>query len=131
MGNVYEYIGLGYKIIDATEISDYSNITAGTIFKRVKSYSIVAGEKIDIRGYVTNRKINGSIYVKNNNINETDYDEAWVEINDDTIILDRATGKITSVDNINSNVRLEVSFRDTYTNETPARGVAKFIIILD
>ncbi len=131
LGKVYEYIGLGYKIIDATAISDYTNISVSTIFKKTKSFAINVGEKVDLRGYVQNRKVSGSLQVENNIPNETQYNEAWVDIDDNTIILDNKTGKITTEDSITDNVRLEIAFSKTYTDESPIRGVARFIIILD
>lgn len=130
-GIVYEYIGLGYKITDATEISDYTNISVNTIFKKIKTFAVKSGEKIDLRGYVKNKKVSGSILVENNLKNETGYDEAWVDVNNNTIIFDSRTGKITTLDSISDNTNLEVAFIKTYPDESPIRGIAKFIIILD
>ncbi len=130
-GKVYEHVGLLYKIFDAREISDYQNVYSGTIFNSVRSYSIVTGETVSIRGHVTNRKVDGSIYVKTDVNNETEYNEAWVEIDKDTIILRRSSGLVTTEASLKDSARLEIGFKSVEKDSSPTTGVAKFIIILD
>lgn len=131
MGTVYEYSGFLYKIVDAREISDFSNIMVSTVFKKTKSFDILAGEELDMRGSITNNQMNGSILVENTLTDKTEYKVAWVDINDSTIILSNKTKKIIDRRSIPNSATVEVAFTKVYKNEDPIRGVAKFIILLD
>ena len=130
-GSVYEYTGPLYKIVDAREISDFENIMLSTIFKKTKTFDILATDKIDIRAYVSNKQLDGSLYIEKNMLNQTGYNEVWVDIDDSTIIFNNTTKKIVTKDSIGARALVEVAFREVYVDKDPIRGVAKFIVILD
>ncbi|MCX8074442.1 MAG: hypothetical protein N2749_02510 [Clostridia bacterium] len=130
-GKVYEYIGAGYKLIDYSGVSDYTNIGFNIIFNKVKETQVNPSLKVDIRGKVENKMLNGGLLIKSNVSGATNYDYAWIEITQNTIIKHLSTGKLTRADNINSTQILEVGFDGAVTKSYPVRAKAKYITILD
>lgn len=131
IGNVYEYIGFGYKIIDYSGVSDYKNIDVGTIFSNVKKVEIDSTLSVDLRGKISGQMLSGNMLVETTQKGSTAYDKAWVKIDKNTIIKKLSTGKITSASNITSDYVLEIGFSGKATNDNPPWATANYIVILD
>jgi len=129
-GSVYEYVGTLYKIVDAREISDFENVMLSTMFEKTKSFDISASDNIDMRGNISNKQLDGSLYIEKNTIPQTGYTDCWIDIDKSTIIFNNVTKKIVTKESIPDNAIIEVAFREVNKEKTPIRGVAKFIVIL-
>lgn len=129
-GNVYEYTGVLYKVVDAREISDFNNVTANIIFKETKSFEIKSNDLIDMQGDITNIQVSGSFYVENSSV-KTEYNKAWVDVDDSTIIIKNSTKKVTNKESIKSGDVVQVAFKEVKKGNLELRGIAKFIVILD
>lgn len=129
-GKVYEYTGVLYKIVDAKEISDFNNVMASFIFKETKSFVIKTTDKIDMQGNITNTQVSGSFYVENSSV-KTEYNKAWVDVDENTIIIKNSTKKVTTKESIRSGDIVQVAFKEVKKGELELRGIAKFVVILD